>query len=307
MRIAWRTVGSVIDRVWEDASKAVDPFKNLQRICIDEISYKRGHKYFTVLVAHGSGRLVWASPGRDKATLRKYFDALGAERSARITYVSADAAHWTAAVVAKRCLEAVRVADRFHIVTWATDVLNEERRASWNRARAAAQANEPARGPGRPAKDAPPRPESEKARKLKDSRMALWKNPVNLTDKHGVKLGWPVKTDPRLGRAYYLKEGLRMVFRLPHADAVVALEKWVAWARRCRIPAFVKLQKSIVKHCASILAAIEHDLSNGRIESMNTKIRLITRVAFGFKSLEALIGLAMLSLGVQNPVLPGRA
>ncbi|MGP5525247.1 ISL3 family transposase [Glutamicibacter arilaitensis] len=306
MRIAWRTVGSIIDRVWKDTAKVFDPFKNLKRIGIDEISYKRGHKYITVVVDHDSGRLVWASPGRDKATLRKFFDALGAERSHEITHVSADAAAWIATVVAERCPDAVRVADPFHIVMWATDALDEERRTAWNRARNAAKENEPARGPGRPAKDAPPRPDSEKARKLKNSRMALWKNPENLTDKQEVKLAWLVKTDPRLGRAYYLKEGLRTVFRLPHADAVVALERWVSWARRCRIPAFVKLQKSIVKHRDSILASIRHKLSNGRIESMNTKIRLITRVAFGFKSPEALIGLAMLSLGGQKPVLPGR-
>lgn len=81
----------------------------------------------------------------------------------------------------------------------------------------------------------------------------------------------------------------------PPADP--ALERWIGWARRCRIPAFVELQRRIVKHKASILAAIEHGLSNGRIESVNTKIRLITRVAFGFKSPEALIALAMLNLG----------
>ena len=46
--------------------------------------------------------------------------------------------------------------------------------------------------------------------------------------------------------------------------------------------------------------------SNGRIESVNTKIRLITRVAFGFRSPDALIALAMLNLGGHRPVLPGR-
>ena len=56
----------------------------------------------------------------------------------------------------------------------------------------------------------------------------------------------------------------------------------------------------------AILAAIEHGLSNGRVESMNTKIRLITRIAFGFKSPDALITLAMLSLGGHKPMLPGR-
>jgi transposase len=68
----------------------------------------------------------------------------------------------------------------------------------------------------------------------------------------------------------------------------------------------VKLQRSIVKHWDAIVAAAEHGLSNGLVETMNTKIRLITRMAFGFKDPAALIALAMLSLGGHRPHLPGR-
>ena len=78
MRIAWRTVGAIITRVWADTAAGVDAFAGLQRIGIDEISYKRRHKYLTVVVDHDSGRLVWASPGRDRATVRAFFDALEA-------------------------------------------------------------------------------------------------------------------------------------------------------------------------------------------------------------------------------------
>ena len=77
MRIAWRTVGAIITRYWADTAAAVDAFAGLRKIGVDEISYKRGHKYLTVVVVdHDSGRLVWAAPGRDKATLGKFFDAL---------------------------------------------------------------------------------------------------------------------------------------------------------------------------------------------------------------------------------------
>ena len=55
-----------------------------------------------------------------------------------------------------------------------------------------------------------------------------------------------------------------------------------------------------------ILNAIAHRLSNALIESVNAKIRLITRIAFGFKNVDALIALAMLSLGGHRPALPGR-
>lgn len=141
---------------------------------------------------------------------------------------------------------------------------------------------------------------------MKGARYALWKNPENLTSRQQTKLAWIAKTDPRLHRAYLLKEGLRLVFQLPLEEAAETLDVWVGWARRCRIPAFIDLQRRIVKHRTSILAAIEHGLSNGRIESVNTKIRLITRVAFGFRSPDALIALAMLSLGGHPPLLPSR-
>ena len=128
LRIVWRTVGSIVTRVVADIDTQVDRFDGLRRIGIDEISYKRGHKYLTVVVDHDSGRLVWAAPGRDAKTLRRFFDALGDQRCKLITQVSADAADWIATVVAERCSQAVVCADPFHIVKWATEALDEVRR-----------------------------------------------------------------------------------------------------------------------------------------------------------------------------------
>ena len=89
-------------------------------------------------------------------------------------------------------------------------------------------------------------------------------------------------------------------------EAVEALDRWISWARRCRLPAFVKLAQRVVRNHDAIVASIEHGLSNALVESMNTKIRLIVRVAFGFHSAEAIIALAMLSLGGHRPTLPTR-
>lgn len=306
MRIAWRTVGSIIDRVWVDAERLQDRLEGLRRIGIDEISYKKGHKYLMVAVDHDTKKLVWAAPGRSKDTLREFFDALGPDRCAKVTHVSADGADFITDVVTEKCPQAILVADPFHIVQWATKALNDVRRESWNQARKLAR-TEPSRPRGRPPADAPARPQSDRAKGLKGARYALLKNPEDLTQQQTTKLAWIVKADPRLHRAYLLKEGLRQVFKLPLDDARAALNGWVQWARRSRIPTFVKLQRSIVKHRTRILAAIEHGMSNGLIESTNTKIRLITRIAFGFRSAHALIALAMLSLGPHRPTLPNRA
>ena len=294
LRVAWRTVGAIVARVSGDIDARVDRLAGLRRIGIDEISYKRGHRYLTVVVDHDSGVLVWAAAGRDEATLRRFFDQLGAERSALITHVSADAADWIAKVVAERCPNAIRCADAFHVVAWATDALDEVRRQAWNEARGAINQRRAGRASGH-------------ARALKHARYALWKNPENLTDRQHDKLAWIARCDPGLHRAYLLKEGLRMAFVLKGDAGKEALDQWTSWARRCRIPAFVALQRRIVKHRAAIDAALDSGLSNALIESTNTKIRLITRIAFGFHGPEPLIALAMLSLGSHPPQLPGRA
>lgn len=293
MRVAWRTVGSIVARVSADIDTRVDRLAGLRRIGIDEISYKRGHRYLTVVVDHDTGALVWAAPGRDEATLHRFFEALGAERAAQITHVTADAADWIATVVAERCPNAVRCADAFHVVAWATDALDEVRRQAWNEARGAVDRRRAGRATGH-------------ARALKHARYALWKNPENLTDRQHAKLAWIAKTDPRLHRAYLLKEGLRMAFVLKGTAGKEALDRWISWARRCRIAPFVTLQRRIVRHRAAIDAALDSGLSNALVESTNTKIRLITRVAFGFHGPEPLIALAMLSLSSHPPALPGR-
>ena len=93
--------------------------------------------------------------GQDKATLATFFDALGPERSAQITHVSADGASWIASVVAAKAPNAVRCADPFHVVKWATEALDDVRRTAWNDARKAARHNDARRTRGRPATGAP--------------------------------------------------------------------------------------------------------------------------------------------------------
>lgn len=134
----------------------------------------------------------------------------------------------------------------------------------------------------------------------------MWKNPENLSVHQQAKLAWIAKTDPRLHRGYLLKEGLRFVFQVKGDAGKQALDQWLAWAQRCRIPVFIELSRKIRRHRQEIDASLEHGLSNALIESTNTKIRVLTRIAYGFKSPEALIALAMLSLGGHRPDLPGR-
>ena len=286
LRVAWATVGRIVARVAADAEQASDRFAGLSRIGIDEISYKRGHRYLTVVVDHDTRRLVWARPA---TTLRRW-----AASSTRLVPSDASRSGWSAltrpsgspgwsrpAVPPPSCAPT-----RSTWPEWASDALDQVRREVWNAARKHGQAG--------------------LAREFKGARYALWKNPEDLTGRQRRKLAWIARVNDRLYRAYLLKEELRLVFRLKGVRATVLLEAWLAWARRCRIPAFVRLARAITEHRAAIQAALTHGLSNGLVESVNTKIRLLTRVAFGFKSPDALIALAMLSVGGLCPPLPGR-
>jgi transposase len=298
LRVAWRTVGAIVTRVNADVDATVDRLEGLRRIGIDEISYKRGHRYLIVVVDHDSGRLVWAGPGRNDTALNVFFDELGPERAALLTHVSADMADWIARVVARRAPNALRSADPFHVVAWAIDALDIERRRAWNQAKG----RHTTRGLGLARQGR----STGDAQHISHARYALWKNPGDLTGRQRHQLDWIAKTDPRLWRAYLLKEGLRYVFAVKGEEGKQALDRWMSWARRSRMPAFVQLQRRIATHRPAIDAALDTGLSQGLVESTNTKIRLLTRIAFGFHGYQPLVALAMLALGSHPPHLPGR-
>jgi transposase len=295
IRIAWRTVGAIIDRYWQDVEDCFDRYAGLKRIGIDEIAYKKGHKFLTIVVDHDTGRLVWAGPGRDATSLTEFFDLLGPARCAQIALVSADTARYIAAAVKHHLPGAVMCTDPFHVVARATDALDLERRAAWNRA------------PGRARETAITRVlATGHAQKLKGARRALWKNPENLTANQRATLEWIAQTDPHLHQAYLLKEGLRHVFKLKGTDGVTALEAWLARAKTSTITAFHKLARTIEIHRATINAAPTHRLPNTLTESINTKIRHTIRTAYGFHHPDALITLAPLTHGGHRPTLPSR-
>jgi transposase len=289
LRCSWRTLGAIVARVAADLRAGEDDLEGLRRVGIDEISYRRHHRYLLVVVDHDRKRLVYAVDGANKATLNGFFDALGPDRTAQLSHVSADGAPWLNAVISQRAPQAVLCADPFHVVRWAMEALDEVRRQAWNETRQRGRRGRPAKG---------------ESKRLKDSRWALWKNPDSLTGDEQARLAYIAATHPRLHRAWALKEGLRTVFRLTGDAALAALTSWLRWAQRCRIPSFVRLAQRVRNYWAPIAATLQHGLTNALVESVNTKIRLIARRAFGFHNVQALIGLARLSLGGYRPQLP---
>jgi transposase len=290
LRCTWRTIGQIIARVVADLSDE-ELLEGVTRIGIDEIAYRRHYRYLLVVVDHDRRRLIHATDGAHPGSLNAFFDLLGEERTQAITHVSADGAPWIARTVKKRCPRAIMCADTFHVVQWAGDALDLVRRELWNEVRERRRdlASRRAYGEGKV---------------LNESRWSLWKKPENLSDAERARLDYIAATHPRLHRAWALKEGLRVAVTSTGPGAVAALDRWIAWAQRCRIAQFVRLARRIREYRSAIVATIEHGLTNALVESFNTKIRLITRRAFGFHNVAALIALARLTLSGQRPELP---
>ena len=167
-RVSWRAVTGAVERVVGEARGRTDRLAGLTRVGIDEKSYRKGHKYLTVVTDHDTGRVVWTADGRSKATVGAFFTALGPQRAATLTHVSADGADWIHTVVAEHAPQAVICLDPFHVVAWATKALDEVRRRIVRELKAAGR--------------------GEDAAALKGSRWAVLKNPDTLTGTQQVTM-----------------------------------------------------------------------------------------------------------------------
>lgn len=302
MRITWNTVGAIINRVKEHLD--IHPEKrldNLERIGIDETSYRKGHKYMTVVVNHDTGKVIWLGKGHGKSVLTEFFTGLTPAQRNNIKLVSADGARWISDCIKTYCPQAKRCVDPFHVVTWVMDALDNVRRDAWHDAKKKT-ANAPIPKRGRPAKNSPKRDTT--AADIKGAKYALGKAPKNLTDNQRAKLEFIAKSDNRLYRAYLLKEELRLVFQMKPDAAMETLNHWIKWAQHCRIPVFVELQRKIRRHYDAILASITHGLSNARIEAINNKIKLSIRMAYGFRNMENMFAMIMLRCSDIKVLLP---
>ena len=226
MRVSWRTVGAICGRVEARLSEGRPPrTEGLVRIGVDETSYRKGHRYMTVVVNHDTGAVVWCHDGHGRKVFDAFFERLTPEQRASIELVSADGARWVDEAMAEWVPQATRCVDTFHVVQWATDLLDEVRRQVWREASARAKAA-PRRGRGRPKRDEVANPERRAASAVKGLRYPLLKNPEDLTERQAADLEMAAISSPRLYRAYLLKEGLRLALKLPADQIREGVEAW---------------------------------------------------------------------------------
>jgi transposase len=286
-RVSWRTVGRACERV---VVSELDPDRldGLFRIGVDEISWRKHHRYLTLVIDHDRGVVVWGAKGRDAKTLDQFFDELGAERAALIEAVSLDLgpAYIKSVRAEGHAPQAIICADPFHLVQLVGKALDEVRRQLWNELRHL--------------------PDDRFARDFKGARWALLKNPEDLTETQAAQLARIRRNRGGIWRAYEMKEQFRAILAgdLTRQEAARLLDRWCARAQRSRLEPFVKCARTMRERRELILNAVEHGISNGRVEGMNTKVRLIVRRAYGFHSAEAALALVMLAAGPIKLQLP---
>ena len=279
MRIDWQTVGSCISRALHDLEPERSKRLNgLVNIGIDETSYRKGHKYITVVVNHDTNAVVWVADGHGKSVLEQFYRSLTEEQLANIKVVTGDGARWITDCVNEFTPDCERCVDPFHVVEWAMQALDEVRkdrwRAAFNKAKELA-----ARAPKKRGRHciedkdaAKAKAAKEEAKEIKNSGYTLGKAPEYLTEKQQVRLDMIQANDPQLYRAYCLKESLRLLLKSNDLEqAESELKHWLWWASHSRIPAFKELYKKIKRNKKFIMNTIRLGLSNGRCESFSVK------------------------------------
>ncbi len=263
--IAWPTVGNIARRL---VNEKLDPdrFDNLRRIGVDEISYRRHHKYLTVVIDHDTERVIWAAKGKSAETLHRFFGLLGPERLKNLEIVSMDMSGAYQKAVREALPHADIVFDRFHVAKLAQEALEEVRR---NIMRSL---------------------DAKQRKPLKKSRWALLKRADTLTYEQEIKISEIQRVNQPLYRAYLLNKSLLEFFDAPDIHAARReIQSWLSWASRSRLKPFVRLSRTVRKHLDGILRFIDCRLTNARLEGMNNKIRLLSHRAYGFHSADSLI------------------
>lgn len=280
LRCSWEAVDGIVARV---VAEQVDTtrLQGLYRIGVDEISYRRGHRYLTVVADHDTGEVVWVAEGRGADAFTAFFEALGPEGCKELRAVSMDLAPAYRKAAREHCPTAEICADAFHVVRMATQALDSVYGSLGRR--------DPAL----------------RGREWHRMRAALRKGAERLTDDQSRLLRKLRRLRSALFRAWELKEALRDLFRAVHpTDTPDYLDAWIAHAARSRLRPFVLLAERMRNHREAILAAVRLGLSNSRLEGINAKIRLIQRRGYGYHSADALKGMIYLCCGSVSVPLP---
>ena len=279
MRIDWATVGRMIERVVAEhsAKRVGDGLDELVRIGVDEVAYRKGHRYLLCVTDHDSGRLVWAAPGRSRTTLIEFFTALGPERCRAIEAISVDLHDGWMAAIRTHCPHAAICADPFHVIKLAGAALDEVRRGMWQDLR---------------------RTDPERASWIKGTRFAIRRRASRLRRSDQTILDELAARNHELYAGWLLVEQLRGVYIAhDHDEALELLDDWILAALESGMEPFQRTALTLDRYRTEIANSITLGLTNARLEGMNSTVRLISHRARGFRRLESLLSMLTLVCG----------
>jgi transposase len=285
LRTSWQTVDDLVRRV-VTAHLDDDRLQRLSRIGVDEIAYRKGRKFLTVVTDHDTGQVVWIRQGRCQAILVEFFDALGPRRH-HIQAVSMDMGKIYREATRTHLPDATICFDPFHVIKWAGEALHQTFLATPRNA-------EPLTVEGLGA--------DQVWRKVRATLRAATEN----LDPVGRQIINQLRRKRRhLHRAWQLKEQLRDLYRVVDPAAAGGyLKRWITAALKSRIRAFITLARRIRHHVDGIIAAVQLGLSNSLTEGINAGIRLIQRRAYGYANLDNLVEMIYLCHGGVPTRLP---
>jgi len=269
----------MIERVVHEhvASRGDDGLDGLIRIGMDEVAYRKGHRYLMWVVCHDTGRIVWAREGRTQAVAAAFFTQLGPARCARIRAVSVDLHGGWEATIAGYCQNAAICADPFHVIQLAGRALDALRRADWQRLR---------------------EEDPERAKWLKGTRFLLRRRADTLSARARSVLEDLAETNRDVYRGWLLTDQLKAVYAATdHEEATELLDEWILAAATSELEPFIGVAITLERHAEAVVNAVILGVNNARLEAMNSTVRLISHRARGFRNLSSLLALITLTCG----------
>jgi transposase len=269
--VSWDTVKQIDQRaLTARLGPLEDQWANLRVLAIDEFALHRGHRYATVVIDPLRKRVVWIARGRDREALHGFFSALGPARCAQLEAVAVDMWAPYATEVRAHCPQARLVYDLFHVVAkYGVEVVDRVRTDETERV-AKADGTVPTR---------------DRRRVIKGARWLLLRNYDRLrTRVERVRLRELLRANRALFTVYVLKDDLKQLWRFRYPGA--AWRFWREWRRRAlasRLPALRKFVRLLERHLEGILNHCRYPLHTGMLEGMNNKIKVIKRMAYGFR------------------------
>lgn len=249
--------------------------RGLKSIGVDEISYKKGHKYVTVVYDLERSCVVWVGKGKDRASIDRFFkEELSKYQREQIKWACCDMSETYIGAITDHCPNAKLVLDRFHIVKKLNETVDEVRKEQWrNLTKSERQAQ-------------------------KGLRWILYKHPSNRTPEDEVVIKQLKTGNRRIYRASVLKDEFDLFWSLDDTEKAAGfLKRWGTAALKSRIESLKNFVKLIRKHTANIITFIESHLTNAISEGINRIIGIVRNRASGFRSVSAFIDLIYLTVG----------